>query len=155
MVVGSTTCWSNLAEMKVREMIGRKRGAFLTSGIFHTPGKAQTGLIKGLRYSSSQLNDGHERIVLVFKENNLPRVYGSLKGQEVFLDFFQTQKKELDFSKIKTLLKQEFIPINDKMLSLKLTFKEPITLEPFFLENPGRLVLDVKPILKKEEASGK
>ncbi len=137
----------NLLEERIRKLSSDKRGIFLNKGIFHNGMRDLKSSISSIRYHYNQ-RDNYERLVIDFKENKIPRVYGniSLHNKKIHISLFQTSLPESFYSsgKSKFVKSIDFFPIDESILSAEINLKEEIGLEIFYLEEPGRLVLDMR-----------
>lgn len=144
----STSSYSqNLLEERIRRLPGRKRSIYLESGIFHNGGLKQRSELKAIRHHYSKKN-GYERVVFDFETKKIPRVYGyiSSSDQKLYLDLFDTKLKPTfdSFGKNKFVKSVNFFPIQNDSLSVELVFKKNVSLDVFYLESPGRLVVDIR-----------
>ena len=90
---------------------------------------------------------GYERVVLDFSTAQPPQIYGLIsKDSKIFIDLFNTDLGEGISSPnhVKYLKNIDFYPIDSKSLSLELSFDKDVSFDIFYLENPGRLVIDIK-----------
>lgn len=140
----------NLLNQKVWQVEGSKKSTYVDQGIFHFQGKKEkpTRLtLMNMRYRYDA-KEKYERIVIDFDAQFIPKIYGHIakKEHKLFLDLFNTQlgKNELKFNQSLLLKTANFYPITSDMLSMELVFKNEVGVEVFYLENPGRLVIDVK-----------
>lgn len=138
----------SLHEARILKISDRKRSIFIDKGIFHYEAKADSSQsLEGVRNSYSA-DRGYERLVFDFKGALPPRIYGMINKSEkkVYIDFFNTsigaQLKSLKNTKyVKSV---DFFSLDSKDLSVEVNFKSTVTFDIFVLENPGRLVIDVK-----------
>lgn len=83
-----------------------------------------------------------------FETKELPRVYGYISREEnkLYLDLFETgiPKSLSSFGDSKYVKELLFFPIQKDTLSVEVIFKTDVTLDVFYLTNPGRLVIDIK-----------
>ena len=56
----------------------------------------------------------------------------------------QIQKGISSFGKTQYVEAINFFPISRETLSVELKFKEKVSVDIFYLDNPGRLVIDIK-----------
>jgi hypothetical protein len=137
----------DLTKQRIWKISSKKRSVFLDKGIFYSDQKSSNQQLVGVR-NSFAANLGYERIVLDFSNMTPPRIYGHIAGDEkkVYLDLKDTQLlKKIDIIKnIKYLKNVDFFNIDKDNLSLELIFNEKVSFDIFYLENPGRLVIDVK-----------
>jgi hypothetical protein len=137
----------DLLKERIRKIGGKKSSIYIENGIFHNGGVKQDSVIKAIRqsYNSKQ---GFERIVIDFSTSNIPKVYGHISADEkkIYIDFFSSNLAK-DFqavSKTKFIEKVSVFPIEENYLSVELKLKAKSSADVFFLENPGRLVIDIK-----------
>lgn len=137
----------NLMNERIRKLQGRKAGVFIDKGIFHNGPVKAASTLSSLRhfYDKSSKN---ERIVFDFSTEQLPKVYGLIsKGEKkIYIDFFNTELKgNVDkFGNSHFVESINFYPWNDGSVSVEMMFKDNILCDLFYLETPGRLVIDVK-----------
>jgi len=139
----------NLSSERILKLIGRKRSIYLTEGIFHHISKdiSKYSLLKGVRtsYVSSR---GYERIVFDFSSSKPPKIYGHIseKRKKIYIDFMNSG---LDphvnvKAKIKYADNIDFFNLDKNNISVEISYSGKLNFEVFYLENPGRLVLDIK-----------
>ena len=137
----------NLLEERIRKLSSDKKGVFLNKGIFHNGMRSLESSINSIRYHYNK-KDNYERLVIDFKNNKIPRIYGniSLRSKKVHISLFKTSLPESFYSSgsSKFVKSIDFFPIDDNILSAEINLKEEIDLEIFYLEEPGRLVLDMR-----------
>ena len=136
---------------RIWKIDSRKKSIFLKQGIFHSG--AQNIRSQLVRVRSSQ-KAGHERIVVDFNTEQIPRLYGHLSDvqRKLYLDFFSsTMEPNLPFPKSGHYVKGlNFFPLgrlseeDSGILSVEIKFKSNINAEIFHLSSPGRLVIDLK-----------
>lgn len=137
----------DLLKERIWKISDRKRSVFLDKGVFHSESNPMQQSLKDVRnsYVSSR---GYERIVFDFTSEKPPRVYGKIAGDEkkVYLDFFNTSigTNISELKNIKFLKNIDFFTIDEENISVELQFKNEVSFDIFYLENPGRLVVDVK-----------
>jgi hypothetical protein len=137
----------DLLKERIRKLGGKKTSVYVENGIFHNGGVKNEGVLKGIRQSySAKL--GFERIVIDFNSSEIPKIYGNINSLEkrVYIDFFDTTlDKELKtVSSTKFVEKVHFYPIEKGHLSMEMRLKSKASADIFFLQNPGRLVIDLK-----------
>jgi hypothetical protein len=140
--------WSqNLLEERIWKVAPRKKSIFLDSGVFHFNSTSQNAVISGIR-SSVANGQGFERVVIDFNQNSIPKIYGhiSSKDKKLSVDFFgtsvsSTQASMKDSKFVKSI---DFISVDDKNLTMELSLKGKASFDIFYLENPGRLVIDIR-----------
>ena len=137
----------NLLDERIRRVSSRKRSIYLESGIFHNGGPKRSSKLKAIRHSYSG-KKGYERLVFDFTTENLPRIYGYISGnnKKLYLDLFTTDLPDAlnSFGNSRHVKSVNFFPIQNDTLSVEVLFKKNVTLDVFYLKNPGRLVVDIK-----------
>jgi hypothetical protein len=137
----------DLLKERIRKLTNKKTSIYIESGIFHNGGVKGQGLLKGIRQSYNP-KQGFERIVIDFGQSEIPKIYGNINSLEkkLYIDFFDTTlDKELKaITSTKYVAKVNFFPIEASHLSMELILKSKVNADIFFLENPGRLVIDLK-----------
>jgi len=137
----------NLVEERIRRLDSRKKSVFLNRGIFHNGGPKVASSLKAVRHSFNP-KLGYERLVMDFETAQMPRVYGHIATGEkkLYLDLFDTQIKGAigSFGNSKYVESINFFPISQDTLSVEIHFKQSVSVDIFYLETPGRLVIDVK-----------
>ena len=137
----------NLNSQRIWKISSKKRSIFLDKGIFHSDSEVKNVQLTGVRnsYVSSR---GYERVVFDFNTVNTPRIYGHISKEEkkIYLDFFETSlnKALSSIKEVKYVKSVDFYNIDKDQLSVELSFNSTVSFDIFFLENPGRLVIDVK-----------
>lgn len=137
----------NLVEERIRRLDGRKKSVFLNRGIFHNGGPKVPSALKAVRHSFNP-KLGYERLVMDFETVQVPRVYGHIATGEkrLYMDLFDTQIKGAvgSFGNSKYVESINFFPISEDTLSVEIHFKQSVSVDIFYLESPGRFVIDVK-----------
>lgn len=137
----------NLNSQRIWKISSKKRSIFLDKGVFHSEANAKNIQLSGIRnsYVSSR---GYERVVFDFSSEKTPRIYGhiSKENKKIYLDFFDTSlNKELtSIKEVKYVKSVDFYNIDKNQLSVELSFNSNVSFDVFYLENPARLVIDVK-----------
>jgi hypothetical protein len=140
----------DLLEERVRKISSKKKSVFLDKGIFHNgrPNVKKSSL-RAIRHSYSKTK-GYERVVLDFTSSKVPRIYGYISGKDkrLYVDVFGTSisKNISSFGSSHYVKRINFFPISNDSLSLELNFKDKVSMDIFYLENPGRIVVDIKKI---------
>ena len=146
-IVSSFSFSQDLLKERIRKLTNKKTSIYVESGIFHNGGVKVEGLLKGIRQSYNP-KQGFERIVIDFGASEIPKVYGHLSAtdKKLYIDFFDTTlDKELKtVTGTRYIEKINFFPIEAGHLSMEINLKSKVNADIFFLENPGRLVLDLK-----------
>lgn len=137
----------DLMKERIRKLSSNKTSIYIEKGIFHNGGVKQEAVLKSIRQSYNP-KQGFERIVIDFSSNQIPKVYGHINSQDkkLTVDFFDTTlAKELQtISSTRFVEKVNFFPIESNYVSMEMKLKSKVTADIFFLENPGRLVIDFK-----------
>ncbi len=137
----------DLMKERIRKLTPSKTAIYVEKGIFHNGAvKNETELV-GIRQSFSP-KEGYERIVLDFKGPNPPKLYGHFSSQDkrLYVDLFSTNlsKDFKSITKTKYVEKVHFFPIEKDHVSVELRMSSSANLDAFYLENPGRIVFDLK-----------
>lgn len=137
----------NLMEERIWKVSARKKSIFLDSGVFHHNSSLKNSGITAIR-SSSTTGQGYERVVVDFNTPSIPKIYGNIsaKDQKITVDFFDavitTAQPQLKSSKnVKAI---DFINVDGKSITMDLSMKGKASFDIFYLENPGRLVIDIR-----------
>jgi hypothetical protein len=137
----------NLFEERIWKVSSRKKSIFLDSGVFHFNSQVKNSLITGIRNSYAP-DRGYERIVIDFNNSSIPKIYGhiSSKDQKLSIDFFGTSisSTQANLKNSKFVRSVDFISVDGKSLTMELALKSKVSFDVFYLENPGRLVIDIK-----------
>ena len=147
MTLTSMSYAQDLLQERIWKISSKKRSIFFDKGVFHSEQNLDKQQLKGIR-NSFVSSRGYERIVFDFTTNKPPKVYGKISSTEnkVYVDFFNTtlatQKEKL--RNIKYLKNIDFFTLDDDQLTVELSFTQKVSFDIFYLENPGRLVIDVK-----------
>lgn len=132
---------------RIRRITSRKKSIYLDKGIFHNGGPNNPSTLKAVRHNYNK-GLGYERIVFDFKSDKIPKVYGHINAtnKNLYVDLFDTKiLKGIDsFGKTKYVDAIKFFPISKETLSVELQFKEKVSVDIFYLDKPGRLVIDIK-----------
>lgn len=137
----------NLTEERIWKITARKRSIFLDSGVFHYKSATTGATVSGVR-NSVVAGRGYERIVIDFNTPGVPRLYGHVSPTEnkLSVDFFDssvsgvpTQLKNSKFVK-----NVDFLAIDPKNVTMEISLKGKSSFDIFYLENPGRLVIDIR-----------
>ncbi len=90
---------------------------------------------------------GYERVVIDFSTPSVPKVYGHITAnQKVSIDFFDTgiQTGQPQMKNSKFVKSIDFINVDGKALTMEIALKGKSSFDIFYLENPGRLVIDIR-----------
>ena len=145
--ISSLVSAQDLLNERIWKISARKRSIFLDKGIFHSDVNPMQQKLTNVRNSYVPAR-GYERIVFDFSSNRPPKVYGKISNKEkkVYIDFFNTDLATniQKLKNIKLLKSVDFFSIDEGSLSVELTFSTEASYDIFYLENPGRLVIDAK-----------
>lgn len=145
--VSSTAFAQNLMEERIWKISPRKKSIFLDSGVFHHASTLKNSNIKAIR-TSSVPGRGYERVVIDFSTDSIPKVYGQITSKEkkVSIDLFDTGvvMAPPTIKGSKNIQSIDFISVDGKTVSVQLVLKAKASFDVFYLENPGRLVLDIR-----------
>ena len=137
----------NLIEERIWKVSPRKKSIFLDSGVFHHNSQLKNAGITAVR-SSATPGQGYERVVIDFNTPSIPKIYGHISpaDQKISVDFFEssiaTSQPQLKNSKnVKSI---DFINVDGKSMTMNLSMKSKTSFDIFYLENPGRLVIDIR-----------
>lgn len=137
----------NLMEERIWKVAPRKKSIFLDSGVFHLNSDLVRSSISGVRNSAVN-GRGYERVVIDFTTPTVPKVYGHISesNKKLTIDFFNTEiqaaKPQLKNSKfVKSI---DFINVDGKSITMDMVLKKKASFDVFYLENPGRLVIDIR-----------
>lgn len=137
----------NLTEERIWKISSRKRSIFLDSGVFHYKSTTTGAIITGLRNSVAAGRD-YERLVIDFSTANVPRLYGHISSSEnkLRVDFFDTAISGVpaELKNSKYVKGVDFLAIDPKNVTLEISLKGKSSFDIFYLENPGRLVIDIR-----------
>ncbi len=137
----------NLMEERIWKVAPRKKSIFLDSGIFHHNSNLQNASISAVR-SSTTTGQGYERVVVDFNTSTVPKMYGHIspKSKKISIDFFDTgattAQPQLKHSKYVKAI--DFINVDGKSITMEVLLKDKTSFDVFYLENPGRLVIDIR-----------
>ena len=86
-------------------------------------------------------------MVVDFNTPTVPRLYGHIAtNKKVSIDFFDTsiaasQPRLKDSKFVKSV---DFINVDTKSVTMEMTLKSKSNFDIFYLDNPGRLVIDIR-----------
>lgn len=137
----------DLFKERIRKLSSNKTSIYVEKGIFHNGGVKVQSSLKSLRQSYNP-KQGFERIVMDFSTNQVPKIYGHVSSDDkkLYLDIFETTLAK-DFKAVSStrfIEKINFFPIESNHISLDFRLKGKVSADIFYLENPGRLVIDLK-----------
>lgn len=137
----------DLMKERIRKLSNNKTSIYIEKGIFHNGGVKQESVLKSIRQSYNP-KQGFERIVIDFSSNQIPKVYGHVSSADkrLYIDFFDTTlAKDLQtIGATRFVEKVNFFPIESNYISMEMKLKAKVTADIFYLENPGRIVIDFK-----------
>ena len=146
-ITSLNTFSQNLFQERIRKVTDQKTSIFLDKGIFHTGSNKTKSTLKSIRQHYKK-GSKTERIVLDFKTNSIPRIYGHVsKGErKMYIDMFNTDLGNAfaTFGNSELVKSIDFFPIHNKMLSAEIIFNKDVLVDIFYLKNPGRFVIDAK-----------
>jgi hypothetical protein len=146
LLIVSPVLAQNLMEERIWKVSPRKKSIFLDSGVFHLNSAVKSSSITGVRNSAVN-GRGYERVVIDFDTPSVPKLYGHIsENKKLSVDLFNTtmatnqpQMKNSKF--VKSL---DFINVDGKSVTLEMALKGKSSFDVFYLENPGRLVIDIR-----------
>ena len=137
----------NLLKERIWKISSRKRSIFFDKGIFHSGANSKMQNLSAVR-SSYVPARGYERVVFDFTGKLPPRIYGHISktDKKIYIDFFNTELSNQlnNLKNTKYLTNVEFFNIEKDHVSAELVFKSAVSFDIFYLENPARLVIDIK-----------
>lgn len=143
----STSHGQDLFKERIRKLSSNKTSIYIEKGIFHNGGVKVQSSLKSLRQSFNA-QQGFERIVIDFSTAQVPKIYGHISSDDkkLYLDIFETTlaKDFKSVSNTRFIDKINFFPIESNHISLDMRLKGKVSADIFYLENPGRLVIDLK-----------
>ena len=132
---------------RIRKITPVKKSVFLDRGIFHNGREKNPSVLKAIRHSYVAKN-GYERLVFDFSSGKIPRVYGHISSKEhkLYIDFFDTKLSHDvgSFGKTHFVEDINFFAAGEEAVSMEMVFNRKTSIDVFYLEGPGRLVVDVK-----------
>jgi len=137
----------NLLKERIWKIPPRKKSIYLDQGVFHGPVSTSKSRLEKVRHSFTKKN-GYERVVFDFNTNEIPKIYGHLSSNDgkLYFDLFNTtiNSKIGSFGTSKFVKDLNFYPITEDTLSVEVKLKQKANVDIFYLENPGRMVVDIK-----------
>lgn len=136
----------NLMEERIWKVAPRKKSIFLDSGVFHHNTDLKNASITGVRNSAVN-GRGYERVVIDFNTPAVPKLYGHItQDKKLSVDFFDTaiQTSQPQMKNSKFVKNVDFISVDGKSITMELSLKGKSSFDIFYLENPGRLVIDIR-----------
>lgn len=145
--ITTTVLAQGLMEERIWKISGRKKSIFLDSGVFHSNSSVSNSGITGVR-NSVVAGRGYERIVVDFNSPSIPKIYGHISQQnnKLSVDFFNTSAmtSQPQIKNSKFVKSIDFISVDGKTMTMEMALKAKGSFDVFYLENPGRLVIDVR-----------
>lgn len=145
-LINSQIFAQNLMEERIWKVAPRKKSIFLDSGVFHSNSDLKGSNIAGVRNSAVD-GRGYERVVVDFSSNNIPKLYGHITpAKKLSIDFFDTgiQTSQPQMKNSKFVKSVDFITVDGKTITMEMSLKGKSSFDIFYLENPGRLVIDIR-----------
>ncbi len=146
-VLSSNLSAQDLLKERIRKLSGNKTSIYVDKGIFHNGGVKQEAVLKSIRQSFNP-KQGFERIVIDFNSNQIPKIYGhfSSSDKKLYVDLFDTTLAGdlKTIASTRYIEKINFFPIESNQVSMEMKLKVNVTADIFYLDNPGRLVIDLK-----------
>lgn len=142
----SSVLAQNLMEERIWKVSPRKKSIFLDSGVFHMNSEIKTAAITGVRNSAIN-GRGYERVVIDFNSPGVPKLYGHITAnKKLSVDFFDTsiQTSQPNMKNSKFVKAVDFITVDGKTITMEMSLKGKSSFDIFYLENPGRLVIDIR-----------
>jgi hypothetical protein len=136
----------NLMDERIWKVAPRKKSIFLDSGVFHLNSVTRSAVITALRNSAVD-GRGYERVVIDFNTPSVPKLYGHITAnKKLSIDFFETtvQTAQPQIKSSKFVDSINFIAVDGKSITMEVGLKTKSSFDIFYLENPGRLVIDIK-----------
>lgn len=147
LLFGFSALAQNLLTERIWKISTKKRSIFFDNGVFHSELQPMPNELVNVRTSFIP-ERGYERLVFDFNQSDPPKIYGhiSKNTKKVTIDFFKTSltKTMATMDKVKYVKEVSFFNMDKDMLSVEVKFKESVSLDVFYLTNPGRLVVDIK-----------
>ncbi len=137
----------NLMEERIWKISARKKSIFLDSGVFHHNSNVKGAGISSVR-NSVVAGRGYERVVIDFSSATIPKIYGHISGspQKLSIDFFDTNAmtNQTNLKNSQFVKSIDFISVDGKTMTMEMSFKAKSSFDVFYLENPARLVIDIR-----------
>lgn len=133
-------------EERIWKVAPRKKSIFLDSGVFHYNSNLKSASITAVR-NSAVAGRGYERVVIDFNTPSVPKLYGHITpNKKLSVDFFETsmQTSQPQMKNSKFVQSVDFIAVDGKTITMELSLKGKSSFDIFYLENPGRLVIDIR-----------
>ena len=146
-VVSTEAFSQDLMSERIRKVVGKKRAVYFKKGIFYSTTSKIESTLKAVRHSFVSAR-GYERIVFDFNAAKAPKIYGYFSDdmKKIYIDFFDAKLGSSigSFGDSKFVDKIDFYPVGDDSLSTEIRLKNKSSIDVFYLEKPGRLVIDIK-----------
>ena len=136
----------NLLEERIWKVAPRKKAIYLDSGVFHLNASNKSSAITGVRNSAVN-GRGHEKVVIDFNTEGVPKLYGHItQNKKISIDFFDTSimTSQPQMKNSKFVKSVDFISVDGKTVTMEMSLKAKSTFDIFYLDNPGRLVIDIR-----------
>lgn len=136
----------SLMEERIWKVAPRKKSIFLDSGVFHLNSNLASSTITGVRNSAVN-GRGYERVVIDFNTPTVPKIYGHIaENKKLSVDFFNTTMgtNQPQMKNSKFVKSIDFINVDGKSVTMEIALKGKSSFDVFYLENPGRLVIDIR-----------
>lgn len=146
LLIVSSAMAQNLMEERIWKVAPRKKSIFLDSGVFHMNSDLKNSAIVGVRNSAVN-GRGYERVVIDFNSARVPKLYGHITAnKKLSVDFFDTtiQTSQPQMKNSKFVKSVDFINVDGKTITMEMALKGKSSFDIFYLENPGRLVIDIR-----------
>lgn len=142
----ATSMAQSLMEERIWKVAARKKSIFLDSGVFHVNSELKSASIVGMR-NSVVAGRGYERVVVDFNTPTVPKIYGHISAnKKLSVDFFETtiSASQPQVKNSKFVQAIDFITVDGKTITMEIALKGKSSFDVFYLENPGRLVIDIR-----------
>jgi hypothetical protein len=136
----------NLMEERIWKVSPRKKSIFLDAGVFHLNSNLKGSSITAVRNSAVN-GRGYERVVIDFNTPTIPKIYGHITpNKKLSVDFFETsiETGQPHMKNSKFVKAIDFISVDGKSITMEMSLKGKASFDIFYLENPGRLVIDIR-----------
>ena len=146
LLVVSSAQAQNLMEERIWKVAPRKKAIYLDSGIFHHNSVTKNSSITAVRNSAVN-GRGYERIVVDFNSPTIPKIYGHITtDKKLSVDLFDTSimTSQPQMKNSKFVKSVDFISVDGKTITMEMSLKGKSTFDIFYLDNPGRLVIDIR-----------
>ncbi len=138
---------NSLLEQRTIKLSAKKASVYSDSGVFFWKSTMKGAKVKGVRSFYSKQR-GFERVVVDFSTPNIPSVYGHIdeKTGKLFLDLLDASPDSDINQNVsgKYLKSINIFSLDKSNTSLELSFNKKYGFDIFYLNSPGRLVIDVR-----------